>query len=145
MHLTVEVRRQKDSLRSMQSKATTAATNPPQFPWHRACTHARTDTHTPESATTTASPPHSRPLQRKHFAKAPPKRYQDERLNCHTHHPRHTACHHLRDPKHCHSPNSVSWTMVDCARPRLHRPKHAFAPRSHKNQTSQGLDPNLYT
>ena len=64
---------------------------------------------------------------------------------CCTHHPRHTVCHHLRDPKHCHSPNSVLWTMVDCARPRLHRPKHAFAPRSHKNQTSQGLDPNLYT
>ena len=75
----------------------------------------------------------------------PPKRYQDKRLNCHTHHPRHTVYHHLRDPKHCHSPNSVLWTMVDCARPRLHRPKHAFAPRSHKNQTSQGLDPNLYT
>ena len=35
--------------------------------------------------------------------------------------------------------------MVDCARPRLHRPKHAFAPRSHTNQTSYGLDPNLYT
>jgi hypothetical protein len=57
MHLTVEVRRQKDSLRSIQSKATTAATNPPQFLWHRAYTHARTGTHTPESATTTAPPP----------------------------------------------------------------------------------------
>ena len=35
--------------------------------------------------------------------------------------------------------------VVECARPHLHRPKHAFAPRSHTNQTSQGLDPNLYT
>ena len=56
-----------------------------------------------------------------------------------------TLYHHLRDPKHCHSPNSVLWTMVYCARPRLHRPKHAFAPRSRTNQTSQGIDPNLYT
>ena len=89
--------------------------------------------------------PKPKPLQRKRVAKAPPTRHQDERLNCHTHHPRHTVHHHLRDPKHCHSPNSVSWTMVDCARPRLHRPKHAFAPRSHENQTSQGLDLNLHT
>ena len=49
------------------------------------------------------------------------------------------------DPKQCHSPNSVLWTAVVCARPRLYHPKHAVAPRPHNNQTSQGLDPNLYT
>ena len=102
--------------------------------------------HAPESATTTAPPSLPRPLQWKNI-QGSPKWNQDTRLTAPS-----TILGTLYitiygTPSSAIRPiaPSVSWTMVDCARLRLHRPKHAFAPRSYTNQTTLGLDPKLYT